>query len=589
MFTTDMASDKYLISAAIDFGTTYSGYAFSTRNDFKTSPLNASCLTWTAGSGQLQSFKTSSSVLFNADGEFDSFGFEAEDKYSDLVLEDEHKEWYLFRRFKMALYKKKNIKRDLELKDMNGKQMPALKVFSAILRYLKNHLLGECAKQGFESVDTDIHWVLTVPAIWSEPAKQFMREAAINAGLPSDQLILALEPEAASLFCKHQPVQSMVDGEGKKMGVFRHGTKYMVLDAGGGTIDVTVHQVQKNGTIREIHKASGGNWGGTSVDEEFESLLSDIVGEQIVREFKNDFVEDVLELYRSFEMKKRSISKTMEGKITFNIPSKLLEIFEKHYPNDKMDMFIKSNPKYSSDVTWYGSKLRLSKALTLSLFARSLGDITDHLQQVVNHASVQDLSAILMVGGYSECSLLQDAVKERFPHLKVIVPREAGLAVLKGAVITGHCPNIITERISRYTYGVACRTLFNKRVHKEEYKVVDEVGVARCDNVFKRHVAVEESVTLGKSCETNGYYCVSRPTDTSLSINIYASTEPSPMYTTDKSCQKLGTLKMSMPDTSKGLNRGVEVSMSFGGTEIEVEAVNIHTKKKHTAFFDFLG
>ncbi|OWF53935.1 heat shock 70 kDa protein 12B-like [Mizuhopecten yessoensis] len=583
-----MATNNYLFSAAIDFGTTYSGYAFSTRNDFQTSPLNASCMTWTAGSGRLQSLKTSSCVLFNPDGEFDSFGFDAEDKYSELAFEDDHKEWYFFRRFKMTLYEQGDIKRNLELKDMNGKQMPALKVFSAILRYLKNHLLGECAKQGFESVETDIQWVLTVPAIWSEPAKQFMRVAAVDAGLLSEQLILALEPEAASLFCKHQPVQSMVDGEGKKMGVFRHGTKYMVLDAGGGTIDITVHQVQKNETIKEIHKASGGNWGGTSVDDEFESLLSDIVGEQIFREFKNDSVEDLLELYRNFEVKKRSISKTMEGKITFTVPVKLQEIFRKHHPNDKMDRFIKGNRKYSSDVIWRGDKLRMSKALTMSLFDRSLRNIIKHLDQIIGHQNVHDLSAILMVGGYSECPLLQDAMKERFPQLKVIVPREAGLAVLKGAVITGHCPNIITERICRYTYGVSCTTSFKEGVHKEEYKYIDEAGDVLCNNFFKCHVSVSDSVTLGKSGKKQTY-TIHSSTSKSINITIFVSTDPSPMYITEKSCQKLGTLTVSMPDTSRGRDRGVEVSMSFGGREIEVEAVDIHTKEKHTAFFDFLG
>jgi hypothetical protein len=28
--------------------------------------------------------------------------------------------------------------------------------------------------------EKDIHWVLTVPAIWNDVAKQFMREAAEN-------------------------------------------------------------------------------------------------------------------------------------------------------------------------------------------------------------------------------------------------------------------------------------------------------------------------------------------------------------------------------------------------------------------------
>lgn len=33
-------------------------------------------------------------------------------------------------------------------------------------------------QQGYELEDWDIRWVLTVPAIWTAPAKQFMREAA---------------------------------------------------------------------------------------------------------------------------------------------------------------------------------------------------------------------------------------------------------------------------------------------------------------------------------------------------------------------------------------------------------------------------
>jgi len=34
-----MADDNFLLVAAIDFGTAYSGYAFSSREDFKRDPL----------------------------------------------------------------------------------------------------------------------------------------------------------------------------------------------------------------------------------------------------------------------------------------------------------------------------------------------------------------------------------------------------------------------------------------------------------------------------------------------------------------------------------------------------------------------
>ena len=56
--------------------------------------------------------------------------------------------------------------------------MDALVVFSAVIRYMKEHLQGECAKTVAGILDAEIKWVLTVPAIWADSAKQFMREAA---------------------------------------------------------------------------------------------------------------------------------------------------------------------------------------------------------------------------------------------------------------------------------------------------------------------------------------------------------------------------------------------------------------------------
>jgi len=36
----------------------------------------------------------------------------------------------------------------------------------------------------------------------------------------------------------------------------------MVVDCGGGTVDITVHELSEHhGTLRELHKATGGPWG----------------------------------------------------------------------------------------------------------------------------------------------------------------------------------------------------------------------------------------------------------------------------------------------------------------------------------------
>ena len=67
----------------------------------------------------------------------------------------------------------------IEIKAANGKPYPALKVFSHSLRFFKDHVLAELFDQSTAKLtEDDIMWVITVPAIWRQPAKQFMRTAA---------------------------------------------------------------------------------------------------------------------------------------------------------------------------------------------------------------------------------------------------------------------------------------------------------------------------------------------------------------------------------------------------------------------------
>ena len=76
------------------------------------------------------------------------------------------------------MYVLQGLLRDTLIEDDKGKRMEAMKVFSAAIGYLRNHLLSTCKNQLTSIEDSDIKWVLTVPAIWTDPSKQFMREAA---------------------------------------------------------------------------------------------------------------------------------------------------------------------------------------------------------------------------------------------------------------------------------------------------------------------------------------------------------------------------------------------------------------------------
>ena len=99
--------DKYVV-AAIDFGTTYSGYAYSLKHDFRKDPTQH-IVTNTWGSEKMLSHKAPTCVLFNKDKRFDSFGYEAEEKYGEIAIEGEEEvsKWFFFERFKMKLHNQK--------------------------------------------------------------------------------------------------------------------------------------------------------------------------------------------------------------------------------------------------------------------------------------------------------------------------------------------------------------------------------------------------------------------------------------------------------------------------------------------------
>ena len=97
-----------LFVAAIDFGTTYSGYAFSSKDDFEKEPMKINANVWNAGARNLLSTKSPTALLLNPDMTFNSFGYDAETTYSELAEDgEEYKDYYYFHRFKMLLHNNK--------------------------------------------------------------------------------------------------------------------------------------------------------------------------------------------------------------------------------------------------------------------------------------------------------------------------------------------------------------------------------------------------------------------------------------------------------------------------------------------------
>jgi hypothetical protein len=68
------------------------------------------------------------------------------------------------------------------LEDITGKTLSAVDVFRLSMRALVEHLLNDLMKMltnhQIQTLNDDVQWILTVPAIWTDTAKQFMRMSA---------------------------------------------------------------------------------------------------------------------------------------------------------------------------------------------------------------------------------------------------------------------------------------------------------------------------------------------------------------------------------------------------------------------------
>ncbi|XP_036428093.1 heat shock 70 kDa protein 12B-like [Colossoma macropomum] len=425
-----------LVSIGIDFGTAFTGYSFSFKGAKQIRQPK-----WGEEYG-MNTPKTPTCILFDEDGNFLKFGYDAIMTYTRQTRRNEAKKLYLFDDFKMELYGKV-LHRDSMMTAKNGKKMRAMKVFSESLKFMKDHALDMIGKHTSEVTysASDATWVLTVPAIWSSAAKQFMTEAAIEAGLVSEfepeKLIVALEPEAASVWCKQLPKEGFMEGDLTEEETIEQvpGTQYMVVDCGGGTIDITVHEVVEGGRLKELHRVSGNNLGGQTVDKNFKSFLREILSEKVFDEFEENYPSELKRLMYDFSMCKR-----YDGEVLVQCPYNLQELARK--VKDIEDYF-----EGNSEAEWESGSILLSGTKLRALHDDCIIGIENLMEGILEKSNL-NIRYILLVGGFALSPYVNSFVKEKFgSKYKVLCPVDAALAVVNGAVLFGRMPNVVESRI----------------------------------------------------------------------------------------------------------------------------------------------
>nr|XP_020732748.1 heat shock 70 kDa protein 12B isoform X3 [Odocoileus virginianus texanus] len=627
----------FSVVVAIDFGTTSSGYAFSFASDPEAIHMMRK---WEGGDPGVAHQKTPTCLLLTPEGAFHSFGYTARDYYHDLDPE-EARDWLYFEKFKMKIHSITDLTLKTQLEAVNGKKMPALEVFAHALRFFKEHALQELREQCPSLLEKDtVRWVLTVPAIWKQPAKQFMREAAYLAGLVSredaEQLLIALEPEAASVYCRKLRLHQLVDlssrapgrgclgerrsidssfrqareqlrrsrhsrtflvesGVGELWADMQAGDRYVVADCGGGTVDLTVHQLeQPHGTLKELYKASGGPCGAVGVDLAFEQLLGRIFGEDFITTFKRQRPAAWVDLTIAFEARKRTAGPHRTGALNISLPFSFIDFYRKQGGHNVETALRKSSVNF---VKWSShGMLRMSCEAMNELFQPTVSGIIQHIEALLERPEVQGVKLLFLVGGFAESAMLQHAVQAALGArgLRVVVPHDVALTILKGAVLFGQAPGVVRVRRSPLTYGVGVLNRFVAGVHPPDKLLVRD-GRRWCTDVFERFVAAEQSVALGE--EVRRSYCPARPGQRRVLINLYCCAAEDARFITDPGVRKCGALSLELEPAEGGPDaagmppgrREIRAAMQFGDTEIKVTAVDVSTNRSVRAAIDFLS
>eukprot|EP01083_Nonionella_stella_P286561 975337_1 len=482
----------------------------------------------------------------------------------------------LFERFKMALYdnthhpiqKKRNddeksanhydgIDIRSKLTADNGREYPAGLVFIAAFKYIQTEARRFVRKKKIKAKNADIQWILTVPAIWSDKAKYMMRQWIIKAGLvdanDKSQCKIVYEPDCASLAIQHQLRNAQNnDNDDHKKGdindasLFCKGEKYILIDAGGGTVDVACHEIIGEFGVKEVLPPSGGPWGSCKVDDQYKQTLNQIFGEEIMHDFKTNHPNIYLRVIDHFQSAKANFDGRKEHhncRLSTDFLSWLDEKIEENNKTDiadAEDMVMNCVLAKSNLVELNDEVLEFHRDIWISMFDQVIDPIQEHIEELLRNPSMMmNCHYLCLVGGLSCSPYFQHKMETVFGErsrykLKLIIPERPMLSVVYGAACFGIVKNYIKARRVNKTYGIDCQsTVTNALKRGVPQAYIDACKQWRADLGEYTVPLFEPVIRKGSEVRTNqvlkNTFYRPGPTASRCTIQILQSTEVAPI------------------------------------------------------------
>ncbi|KAK8161276.1 hsp70-like protein [Phyllosticta citrichinensis] len=386
---------------------------------------------------------------------------------------------------------------DPALQDLFGKGMMCLpphkdakQLCADYLRGLYDYMVATLCKKFSREVYaiTPVDLWLTVPAIWSDAARDATRSAAIFAGFGSrsfDRIHIISEPEAAALTAlkPHLNVGSLDP--------IHAGESILVCDCGGGTVDITTYRIistQPSLRFEELPGCigTGAKCGSTYIDRNFNCWMANTFGDAFLS-LPSKKRGPGSSFMRSFEIAKRSFGSKLLGRYRQDD----IEI-------DHINMDVAPCGNYDPDeatvkIPWHQMK---------KLFDPVINDIIRLVGSQVESANSNGhaINRVIVVGGFGDSDYLNERMSiwcSQLPgSVKLTCPPQCQAAVVRGAALRGLEGIRPVTRLARRHYGYDINKPFREGIDPESSSYICKYHrTKRCRNRLDWQVSKGQIIT----------------------------------------------------------------------------------------------
>lgn len=580
---------KYQIVIAIDFGTARSGYAyhFMADDNLKEPSFRNK---WPDTNENYP--KTLTEILFTPDGSVEAWGHTAKKRFVQLQERAEEKGYIFIDNFKTLLHEGRDRDENGPYIIRNEKKFSVLHLIAEFLRQVKEVALEDIAVGlGGEDLleENKILWCLTIPAVWEEDSKKLMRRAAQMAGLigegteEAERLFLVLEPEAAAVHCQQIMLRR------KESAPLVTDKVIMIVDAGGGTVDITVHEVVKDKGLDELVPRDGGLHGSKYVDKSFKEFLDEKLSPEAMKEFQTEWpVEYTRLINEEWESIKCGYDADDNWISSIRLPRNLEKILQQKYPQILEHL---ANSQGGDDTV-----IRLTSKDMEEIFKPTVDMLIAKVKDQFTALKGRQCDILFLVGGFAESPVLMKRIEEEFGSKveRIVRPDRPGAAVLLGAASFGVNPSAIIARRAALTYGTGVMSPFIESLDPEEKRVPKEVVseiyrqkevVDYCNGVFDIYVAAGDRVPTDAIVKRS--YVM--PPDQTETVKTFLSTSnPIVRHIDEEGVNEIASVEIRLPFAPKDKEQKlVDVEIQFGLSEVVAYVIDPVSGNRERCNFRF--